>query len=87
MIDQIVCVERLDRHRLSVRWVEPPSVGVFEVHEGQIKLWRDHLDGPTILDVWTRRDRPPAPVSHDGGLPGIDVRPLLAGPVDWRREG
>ena len=54
MIDQMVCVERLDRHRLSVRWVEPPSVGVFEVHEGQITLWRDPFNGPTILDVWTR---------------------------------
>lgn len=52
--DAVVCVERLDRHRLTDRWVELPVVGVFEVRDGQITLWRDYFNGPTILDVWPK---------------------------------
>jgi limonene-1,2-epoxide hydrolase len=48
----VVFVERLDRHRLSDRWVELPVTGVFEVHEGRITLWRDYFNGPTILNAW-----------------------------------
>ena len=47
-------VERLDRHHLDDpdRWVELPVTGVFEVREGQITLWRDYFDAPTILNEW-----------------------------------
>jgi len=48
----VVFVERLDRHRLPDKWVELPVTGVFEVHDGQITLWRDFFDGPTILKEW-----------------------------------
>lgn len=48
----IVFIERLDRHRLADRWVELPVTGVFEVHDGQITVWRDYFDGPTILKAW-----------------------------------
>lgn len=48
----VVFLERLDRHRLSDRWVELPVTGVFEVHDGLITLWRDYFDGPTILNAW-----------------------------------
>ena len=50
----VVFLERLDRHRLASGWVELPVTGVFEVHNGQITLWRDYFNGPTILEAWPR---------------------------------
>ena len=47
-----VFVERLDRHRLSDKWVELPVTGVFEVHDGKIALWRDYFDLQTVLSHW-----------------------------------
>jgi limonene-1,2-epoxide hydrolase len=44
--------ERLDRHRLPDKWVELPVVGVFEVKDGLITLWRDYFDLPSILNEW-----------------------------------
>lgn len=44
--------ERLDRHRLPDKWVELPVVGVFEVADGKITLWRDYFDLPTIMSEW-----------------------------------
>jgi limonene-1,2-epoxide hydrolase len=44
--------ERLDRHRLPDKWVELPVVGVFEVNDGKITLWRDYFDLPTIMSEW-----------------------------------
>ena len=34
----VVVLERLDRHRLADKWVELPVTGVFEVHDGLIRL-------------------------------------------------
>ena len=48
----IVFTERLDRHRLATGWVELPVTGVWEVHDGQITVWRDYFDAATILSVW-----------------------------------
>lgn len=48
----VVICERLDRHRLSDKWVELPVTGVFEVHNGQITYWRDYFDAATILSQW-----------------------------------
>jgi limonene-1,2-epoxide hydrolase len=48
----VVFVERLDRHRLADKWVELPVTGVFEIRNGQIAVWRDYFDGPTILKEW-----------------------------------
>ncbi len=39
-----VFVERLDRHRLDHGWRELPVVGVFEVVDGRIAVWRDYFD-------------------------------------------
>jgi limonene-1,2-epoxide hydrolase len=48
----IVFVERLDRHRLSDKWVELPVTGVFEVHDGLITVWREYFDATTIISQW-----------------------------------
>ncbi len=48
----VVFVERLDRHRLTDKWVELPVTGVFEVRDGQITHWRDYFDAATILSQW-----------------------------------
>ncbi len=47
-----VFIERLDRHRLSDKWVELPVTGVLKVHDGQIVFWRDYFDAATILSQW-----------------------------------
>jgi limonene-1,2-epoxide hydrolase len=48
----VVIVERLDRHKLTDKWVELPVTGVFEVHDGLITYWRDYFDAATILSQW-----------------------------------
>lgn len=48
----IVMLERLDRHRLSDKWIELPVTGVYEVHEGRITYWRDYFDVATIMSEW-----------------------------------
>lgn len=47
-----VFVERLDRHRLESGWVELPVVGVFEVEDGKITVWREYFDLNTIMQHW-----------------------------------
>jgi len=47
-----VIIERLDRHRLADKWVELPVVGVFEVSDGKITLWRDYFDLATLMKEW-----------------------------------
>ena len=36
--------ERTDRFKMGDRWVEIPLVGVFEVKNEKITLWRDYFD-------------------------------------------
>ena len=36
--------ERTDRFKMGDRWVEIPLVGVFEVRNEKITLWRDYFD-------------------------------------------
>jgi limonene-1,2-epoxide hydrolase len=48
----VVFLERLDRHRLTDKWVELPVTGVFEVKAGQITYWRDYFDAATLLSQW-----------------------------------
>jgi len=44
----VVFVERLDRHLMkNGHWRELAVIGVFEVHDGVITVWRDYFDGPT----------------------------------------
>jgi limonene-1,2-epoxide hydrolase len=47
----VVFVERLDRHRLDHGWRELPVVGVMEVHDGKITVWRDYFDLGTAAAI------------------------------------
>ena len=40
----VVIAERLDRTRLGDKKVDLPCVGVFEMQNGKIKVWRDYFD-------------------------------------------
>jgi limonene-1,2-epoxide hydrolase len=40
----VVFNERTDRFLLGGKWMEIPVVGVWEVHDGRITLWRDYFD-------------------------------------------
>ena len=48
--------ERTDRFQMHGRWVDLPVAGVFEVNDGQIALWRDYFDLPTIVNAMTPDD-------------------------------
>lgn len=50
--NNVVFLERLDRHQLPDKWVELPVTGVFEVNDGLITYWRDYFDLATIMSVW-----------------------------------
>lgn len=41
---EVVMSERVDRFRIGDQWLEIPVVGVFEVSDGKILLWRDYFD-------------------------------------------
>jgi limonene-1,2-epoxide hydrolase len=45
----LVMNERTDRFLLKGEWVDLPVAGVFEEQDGQITLWRDYFDLPTIM--------------------------------------
>lgn len=48
-----VVIERLDRHQLGPdRWAELPVVGVFEVENGKITVWREYFDLGTLVRQW-----------------------------------
>ena len=40
----IVMAERVDRTRAGDKAVDLPCVGVFELADGKIKVWRDYFD-------------------------------------------
>jgi limonene-1,2-epoxide hydrolase len=40
----IVFAERLDRTRAGDKAVDLPCLGVFEIEDGKIKVWRDYFD-------------------------------------------
>ena len=43
----VVIAERLDRTKAGDKGVDLPCVGVFEMQDGQIKVWRDYFDMAT----------------------------------------
>lgn len=49
--DNVVFMERLDRHRLDYGWRELPVNSVFEVHDGRITVWRDYFDLTTAAKI------------------------------------
>jgi len=57
----VVCIERLDRHRLPAGWIELPVTGVFEVHDGLITVWHEYFDAGTIRNQMAGvTERPPS---------------------------
>lgn len=46
-----VLAERVDRFVMSGKKVELPVVGVFEIRDGKIAIWRDYFD----MQTWTRQ--------------------------------
>ncbi len=47
----LVMNERTDRFLMEGRWLELPVAGVFVLRDGQITLWRDYFDLPTITNA------------------------------------
>jgi limonene-1,2-epoxide hydrolase len=48
----VVVVERVDRTKIGDKAVDLPCVGVFEMQDGRIKLWRDYFDMPTYTKAF-----------------------------------
>jgi limonene-1,2-epoxide hydrolase len=49
----LVFAERLDRTRAGDKSVDLPCVGVFELEDGKIKVWRDYFDFATYGNAMT----------------------------------
>jgi len=47
----VVIAERLDKTKTSAGDVDLPCVGVFEMAEGKIKVWRDYFDMATYTNA------------------------------------
>ena len=47
----IVVAERVDRTKAGEKSVDLPCVGVFEMEEGKIKIWRDYFDMGTYMNA------------------------------------
>jgi limonene-1,2-epoxide hydrolase len=47
----VVIAERLDRTEVGAKRVDLPCTGVFEMHEGKIKVWRDYFDLATFTNA------------------------------------
>ena len=45
----VVIAERLDRTKAGEKRVDLPCTGVFEMHDGRIKMWRDYFDLGTYV--------------------------------------
>ncbi len=45
----LVIAERLDRAKAGEKSVDLPCVGMFEMENGKIKVWRDYFDSGTYF--------------------------------------
>ena len=50
-VGDVVIAERLDRTRTSTGDVDLPCVGVFEMVDGKISIWRDYFDMATFTSA------------------------------------
>ena len=48
----LVMAERVDQTRIGDRSVSLPCVGVFEMHKGKIRTWRDYFDMATYTNAF-----------------------------------
>jgi len=44
----LVFTERLDRTKAGAKGVDLPCLGIFEMEDGKIKVWRDYFDMATF---------------------------------------
>lgn len=49
LIDGLVFTERLDRVLINGKRGEIPAVGIFDVRNGKVALWREYYDRETLL--------------------------------------
>jgi len=77
--------ERLDRFHMPHGWVEIPVIGVWEVVDGLITLWRDYFDLATFRSQLTPAGSPPpegvgTPGEHRSAAakrsPNVTVAPI-----------
>ena len=47
----VVMNERTDRFKINGTWVDLPVMGVFELRDGRIGLWRDYFDLQTVMQA------------------------------------
>lgn len=47
----LVMNERTDRFRIGDTWTDLPVMGVFELRDGRIALWRDYFDLQTVMNA------------------------------------
>ena len=45
----LVMNERTDRFKIGDTWTDLPVMGVFELRDGRIALWRDYFDLQTVM--------------------------------------
>ena len=53
--DDVVMNERIDRFEASTGWVEIAVVGLFEVVDGKVRLWRDYFDLAAATSALSQR--------------------------------
>lgn len=53
-VGNVVMVERIDRTQTPTGKVDLPCVGVFEMTEGKIRVWRDYFDLGTYRSAMVR---------------------------------
>ena len=47
----LIATERVDRTKTTAGDVDLPCVGVFEMENGRIKVWRDYFDMATYTNA------------------------------------
>jgi limonene-1,2-epoxide hydrolase len=52
-VGEAVANERTDRFLIKGNWVEGRVAGFFEVHDGQITLWRDYFDLAMLVNAFS----------------------------------
>ncbi|MBW2623657.1 MAG: nuclear transport factor 2 family protein [Deltaproteobacteria bacterium] len=50
--EDVVVAERVDRTKAGDKSIDLPCVGVFEMENGKIKVWRDYFDMGTYMKAF-----------------------------------
>lgn len=46
----IVMTERTDRYNVNGKWCEFAVMGIFEIDDGKVRLWRDYFDLQQVIN-------------------------------------